>query len=106
MSAATGRWRTISSASSVLNEEVELAHTVMDRGMVNNVPTTEHVNKFRSYLLQCNKADGLELAMKAWLWGHALLLASKMVQRTYAGVMTRFSNGIAFNDSLQISVLS
>jgi hypothetical protein len=32
---------TISPASSVLNEEVELAHTVMDRGMVNNAPTTE-----------------------------------------------------------------
>ena len=56
---------TISPASSVLNEEVELAHTVMDRGMVNNAPTTEPVNKFRSYLLQSNKADGLELAMKA-----------------------------------------
>jgi hypothetical protein len=97
---------TTSSASSVLNEEVELAHTVMDRGMVNNVPTTEPVNKFRRYLLQCNKADGLEFAMKAWLLGHALFLASKMDQRTYAGVMTRFSNGIAINDPLQMSVLS
>ena len=45
---------TNSSASSVLNKEVELAHTVMDRGMVNNVPTTKPVNKFRSYLVHCN----------------------------------------------------
>ena len=44
--------------------------------------------------------------MKAGLWGHALFLASKMDQRTYAGVMTRFSNGIAINDPLQMSVLS
>ena len=64
---------------------VELAHTVMDRGMVNTVPTTEPVDKFRSYLPHGNKADGLEFAMKAWLWGHALFLASKMDQRTYAG---------------------
>jgi len=92
---------TTSSASSVLNEEVELVHTVMDRGMVNTVPTTEPVDKFRSYLLHGNKAEGLEFAMKAGLWGHALFLASKMDQRTYAGVMTRFANGLAINDPLQ-----
>ena len=28
--------------------------------------------------------------MRSGLWGHALFLASKMDQRTYAGVMTRF----------------
>ena len=39
--------------------------------------------------------------MKAGLWGHALFLASKMDQRTYAGVMTRFANGLAVNDPLQ-----
>merc|ERR1719318_596936 len=92
---------TTSSASSVLNEEVELVHTVMDRGVVNTVPTTEPVDKFRSYLLHGNKAEGLEFAMKAGLWGHALFLASKMDQRTYAGVMTRFANGLAINDPLQ-----
>ncbi len=47
------------------------------------------MSKFRSYLLHGNKQEGLEYAMKAGLWGHALFLASKMDQRTYAGVMTR-----------------
>ncbi len=50
----------------------------------------ESVGKFRSYLLHGNKQEGLEYAMKAGLWGHALFLASKMDQRTYAGVMTRW----------------
>ena len=45
--------------------------------------------------------EGLEFAMKAGLWGHALFLASKMDQRTYAGVMTRFADGLAINDPLQ-----
>lgn len=33
--------------------------------------------------------DALESAMKHGLWGHALLLASKMDNRTHARVMTR-----------------
>lgn len=33
--------------------------------------------------------DALEAAMKVGLWGHALLLASKMDSRTHARVMTR-----------------
>ena len=57
--------------------------------------------------------------MRSGLWGHALFLASKMDQRTYAGVMTRFvrlsceeelhfifvfhrfANGLAITDPLQ-----
>jgi hypothetical protein len=39
--------------------------------------------------------------MKHGLWGHALFLASKMDQRTYANVMMRFANGLAMNDPLQ-----
>eukprot|EP00092_Neocalanus_flemingeri_P007473 GFUD01008070.1.p1 GENE.GFUD01008070.1~~GFUD01008070.1.p1 ORF type:complete len:2334 (+),score=842.22 GFUD01008070.1:46-7047(+) len=92
---------TTSSASSVINEEVEVTYTTMDRSMVNTGPSTDTVGKFRSYLLHGNKAEGLEFAMKAGLWGHALFLASKMDQRTYAGVMTRFANGLAINDPLQ-----
>jgi len=61
----------------------------------------EHVSKFRAYLLHGNKQEGLEYAMKEGLWGHALFLASKMDQRTYASVMHRFSNGLAVNDPLQ-----
>ena len=59
------------------------------------------MDRFRSYLLHGDKAEGLEFAMRAGLWGHALFLASKMDQRTYAGVMTRFANGLAINDPLQ-----
>lgn len=35
------------------------------------------------------KQDALEAAMKGGLWGHALLLASKMDNRTHARVMIR-----------------
>ena len=62
----------------------------------------EAVDKFRRYLLHGNKTEGLEHAMRAGLWGHALFLASKMDGRTYAGVMTRFANGLAATDPLQI----
>ena len=89
------------SASSICHEEVEHVHTVMDRGVVNTVPSQDPVDKFRSYLLHGNKVEGLEFAMKAGLWDHALFLASKMDQRTYAGVMTRFADGLAINDPLQ-----
>lgn len=43
-----------------------------------------------------------EWAMKHGLWGHALFLASKMDQRTYASVMTRFANGLTINDPLRL----
>ncbi|ROL50080.1 Protein transport protein Sec16A [Anabarilius grahami] len=39
--------------------------------------------------------------MKNGLWGHALLLASKMDNRTHARVMTRFANSLPINDPLQ-----
>jgi len=42
-----------------------------------------------------------EWAMKNGLWGHALFLASKVDQRTYASVMARFANGLPLNDPLQ-----
>ncbi|TNN55503.1 Protein transport protein Sec16A [Liparis tanakae] len=45
--------------------------------------------------------DALEAAMKGGLWGHALLLASKMDNRTHARVMTRFANSLPINDPLQ-----
>lgn len=57
--------------------------------------------EFREYLLYGNKKEALEWAMRHGLWGHALFLASKMDQRTYANVMMRFANGLAMNDPLQ-----
>ncbi|KAK2120694.1 hypothetical protein P7K49_002080 [Saguinus oedipus] len=41
------------------------------------------------------RADALESAMKNGLWGHALLLASKMDNWTHARVMTRYSPMVA-----------
>ena len=71
------------------------------RSLVSQGTQEASVDKFRSYLLHDNKAEGLEYAMRVGLWGHTLSLASKMDQRTYAKVMTRFANGLAINDSLQ-----
>jgi hypothetical protein len=42
-----------------------------------------------------------ELALKHGLWGHAIFLASKMDQRTYANVMMRFADGLGMNNPLQ-----
>uniref|UniRef100_A0A2K6TIQ9 Protein transport protein sec16 n=2 Tax=Saimiri boliviensis TaxID=27679 RepID=A0A2K6TIQ9_SAIBB len=57
--------------------------------------------RFRELLLYGRKKDALESAMKNGLWGHALLLASKMDNRTHARVMTRFANSLPINDPLQ-----
>ncbi|XP_063552947.1 protein transport protein Sec16A isoform X3 [Gorilla gorilla gorilla] len=57
--------------------------------------------RFRELLLYGRKKDALESAMKNGLWGHALLLASKMDSRTHARVMTRFANSLPINDPLQ-----
>ncbi|XP_072344997.1 protein transport protein Sec16A isoform X3 [Scyliorhinus torazame] len=57
--------------------------------------------RFRELLLFGRKKDALESAMKHGLWGHALLLASKMDSRTHAKVMTRFANSLPINDPLQ-----
>ncbi|XP_057580040.1 protein transport protein Sec16A isoform X3 [Hippopotamus amphibius kiboko] len=65
-------------------------------------PTLEKdTERFRELLLYGRKKDALESAMKNGLWGHALLLASKMDSRTHARVMTRFANSLPINDPLQ-----
>ncbi|XP_023718368.1 uncharacterized protein LOC111870357 isoform X4 [Cryptotermes secundus] len=61
----------------------------------------ELVIEFTEYLLYGNKREALELAVKHGLWGHAIFLASKMDQRTYANVMMRFVDGLAMNNPLQ-----
>ncbi|KAL6470751.1 hypothetical protein MHYP_G00218700 [Metynnis hypsauchen] len=53
--------------------------------------TGKETERFRELLLFGRKKDALESAMKNGLWGHALLLASKMDNRTHARVMTRLS---------------
>ena len=92
----------ISGHSSIHHDEHEEVTSSVSRTVINSDNTAvDTVDKFRSYLLHGNKLEGLEYAMRAGLWGHALFLASKMDQRTYAGVMTRFANGLAINDPLQ-----
>ncbi|XP_076425329.1 protein transport protein Sec16A isoform X18 [Peromyscus maniculatus bairdii] len=61
----------------------------------------KETERFRELLLYGRKKDALESAMKNGLWGHALLLASKMDSRTHARVMTRFANSLPINDPLQ-----
>uniref|UniRef100_A0A8D3DHD9 Protein transport protein sec16 n=1 Tax=Scophthalmus maximus TaxID=52904 RepID=A0A8D3DHD9_SCOMX len=61
----------------------------------------KETERFRELLLFGRKKDALEAAMKVGLWGHALLLASKMDNRTHARVMTRFANSLPINDPLQ-----
>ncbi|XP_036162709.1 protein transport protein Sec16A isoform X6 [Myotis myotis] len=61
----------------------------------------KETERFRELLLYGRKKDALEAAMKNGLWGHALLLASKMDSRTHARVMTRFANSLPINDPLQ-----
>uniref|UniRef100_A0A8D1Y093 Protein transport protein sec16 n=1 Tax=Sus scrofa TaxID=9823 RepID=A0A8D1Y093_PIG len=61
----------------------------------------KETERFRELLLYGRKKDALESAMKSGLWGHALLLASKMDSRTHARVMTRFANSLPINDPLQ-----
>ncbi|XP_060055358.1 protein transport protein Sec16A isoform X2 [Erinaceus europaeus] len=61
----------------------------------------KEIERFRELLLYGRKKDALESAMKNALWGHALLLASKMDSRTHARVMTRFANSLPINDPLQ-----
>ncbi|XP_058861155.1 protein transport protein Sec16A-like isoform X1 [Acipenser ruthenus] len=61
----------------------------------------KETERFRELLLFGRKKDSLECAMKHGLWGHALLLASKMDSRTHARVMTRFANSLPINDPLQ-----
>ena len=89
------------SGGSVYNDTDMETQVTSSRSLVSHDTQEASVDKFRSYLLHGNKAEGLEYAMRVGLWGHALFLASKMDQRTYAGVMTRFANGLAINDPLQ-----
>ncbi|XP_052581039.1 protein transport protein Sec16A isoform X2 [Peromyscus californicus insignis] len=72
-----------------------------DGQTVTNSVLEKETERFRELLLYGRKKDALESAMKNGLWGHALLLASKMDSRTHARVMTRFANSLPINDPLQ-----
>ncbi|XP_057265129.1 protein transport protein Sec16A isoform X5 [Pezoporus wallicus] len=92
------------------NEAVEQAEEESGEAqlsfLTDNLLTTidsleKETERFRELLLYGRKKDALESAMKHGLWGHALLLASKMDSRTHARVMTRFANSLPINDPLQ-----
>ncbi|XP_061657859.1 protein transport protein Sec16A isoform X3 [Syngnathoides biaculeatus] len=84
-------------------EEPEAGPLALLSHILTTVPENvgEETEHFRELLLFGRKKDALEAAMKGGLWGHALLLASKMDSRTHARVMTRFANSLPINDPLQ-----
>ncbi|XP_044125140.1 protein transport protein Sec16A isoform X1 [Bufo gargarizans] len=82
---------------SVASQLSFLTDTLPNSGVV----IERETERFRELLLFGRKKDALESAMKHGLWGHALLLSSKMDSRTHARVMTRFANSLPINDPLQ-----
>ncbi|XP_062308394.1 protein transport protein Sec16B isoform X1 [Osmerus eperlanus] len=68
-------------------------------------PISEHSQQalegYTKLLLAGRKKEALEAAMKTGLWGHALFLASKMDNRSYTTVLSRFTGQLAASDPLQ-----
>uniref|UniRef100_A0A8B9VZ59 Protein transport protein sec16 n=1 Tax=Anas zonorhyncha TaxID=75864 RepID=A0A8B9VZ59_9AVES len=86
----------------VEEESGEAQLSFLTDSLITTIDTLEkETERFRELLLYGRKKDALESAMKHGLWGHALLLASKMDSRTHARVMTRFANSLPINDPLQ-----
>ncbi|XP_063172279.1 protein transport protein Sec16A isoform X2 [Candoia aspera] len=86
----------------VVEESGEAQLSFLTDSLVATIDSLEkETERFRELLLYGRKKDALESAMKRGLWGHALLLASKMDSRTHARVMTRFANSLPINDPLQ-----
>ncbi|XP_053852258.1 protein transport protein Sec16A isoform X3 [Vidua macroura] len=86
----------------VEEESGEAQLSFLTDNLVTTVDSFEkETERFRELLFYGRKKDALESAMKHGLWGHALLLASKMDNRTHARVMTRFANSLPINDPLQ-----
>ncbi|XP_069050019.1 protein transport protein Sec16B isoform X3 [Lepisosteus oculatus] len=59
------------------------------------------LQRYTGLLLRGQRKEALEAAMASGLWGHALLLASKMDNRSYTTVLNRFTGSLAVNDPLQ-----
>uniref|UniRef100_A0A098LZ83 Protein transport protein sec16 n=1 Tax=Hypsiglena sp. JMG-2014 TaxID=1550645 RepID=A0A098LZ83_9SAUR len=86
----------------VPEESGEAQLSFLTDSLITTIDSLEkETERFRELLLYGRKKDALESAMKHGLWGHALLLASKMDSRTHARVMTRFANSLPINDPLQ-----
>ncbi|XP_042340051.1 protein transport protein Sec16B, partial [Plectropomus leopardus] len=59
------------------------------------------LQSYTQLLLAGRKKEALESAMGSGLWGHALFLASKMDNRTYTTVLSRFTGQLTASDPLQ-----
>lgn len=74
---------------------------VCDSNQLGTTTTSHVLAKFREYLLLGRKKCALEWAAKHGLWGHALMLASRMDAKTHASTMTRFTNALSLSDPLR-----
>ncbi|XP_040896746.1 protein transport protein Sec16B [Toxotes jaculatrix] len=59
------------------------------------------LQSYTQLLLAGRKKEALESAMSSGLWGHALFLASKMDNRSYTTVLSRFTGQLTASDPLQ-----
>ncbi|XP_041647671.1 protein transport protein Sec16B [Cheilinus undulatus] len=59
------------------------------------------LQSYTKLLLSGRKKEALESAMSSGLWGHALFLASKMDNRSYTTVLSRFTGQLTASDPLQ-----
>ncbi|KAI3369095.1 hypothetical protein L3Q82_026065 [Scortum barcoo] len=59
------------------------------------------LQSYTKLLLAGRKKEALESAMNSGLWGHALFLASKMDNRSYTTVLSRFTGMLTASDPLQ-----
>ncbi|KAM9386051.1 protein transport protein Sec16B isoform 1-T1 [Pholidichthys leucotaenia] len=60
-----------------------------------------NLQRYTKLLLHGRKKEALEWAMTSDLWGHALFLSSKMDNRTYMTVLSRFMSQLTPKDPLQ-----
>ncbi|KAI4901705.1 hypothetical protein NFI96_029240, partial [Prochilodus magdalenae] len=63
--------------------------------------TERDIQRFRELLIFGKKKDALETAVSKGLWGHAFMLASKMDNRAYSQVMSKFVDSLPENDALR-----
>ena len=61
----------------------------------------EHLSKFRNLLLYGRQEDALESAIENQLWGHALVLASRISEQTHTDTMMKFARNLKLSDPLQ-----
>uniref|UniRef100_A0A3Q3E1W9 Protein transport protein sec16 n=1 Tax=Labrus bergylta TaxID=56723 RepID=A0A3Q3E1W9_9LABR len=59
------------------------------------------LQSYTQLLLAGRKKEALESAMNSGMWGHALFLASKMDNRSYTTVLSRFTGQLTASDPLQ-----